>query len=90
LRLERGPQPWKIFLERRILAGPEITRVLGNALADFESEVQAGKTGVTLLKAFHNAHCVQVVVEARAEALHLAVQSLLAGVREGGMTNIVG
>jgi hypothetical protein len=64
--------------------------MLGHAFAHFESQVQSRKPGVALLETLHDAHGVQVVVEARAEALHLAIQLLLAGVREGRMADVVG
>ena len=64
--------------------------MLDDAFADLEGQVQSGKPGVALLEALHNAQRVQVVVEAVAEALHLAVQRLLAGMRERRMADIVG
>ena len=57
--------------------------------ADFEAQIQSGKTGVALFEAFDNSQSVQVVVEAFAEALHFAVQRLLSGVSERRVPDIV-
>ncbi len=58
--------------------------------ADLEGQIQPRKTGVALLEAFDDAQGVQVVVEPVAEALHFAVQRLLAGMGERRMADIVG
>ena len=58
-------------------------------LADFEAQVQSGKPRVALLEALHDPQRVQIVVEALAEALHFAVQRLLAGMGERRMPDIV-
>ena len=63
--------------------------MLHDAFAHFERQVQPGKAGVALLEALHDAQSVQVVVEAVAEALHLAVEFFFAGVREGRMADVV-
>ena len=63
--------------------------MLGDSLASLEGQVQPGKSGIALLEGFDDAERVQIMVEAIAEALHLAVQLILAGVREGRMPNVV-
>jgi hypothetical protein len=54
-----------------------------DALAHLERQVEAGKTGVGLLETLHDTERVEVVVEALAEAAHLAVEFLFARVGEG-------
>src|SRR5579859_1951220 len=63
--------------------------MLGHAFADFEREVEAGKAGIALLKFLNDAKSVEVVVEAVAETAHLAVQLVLAGMREGRVADVV-
>ena len=53
-------------------------------------QIEPGKAGVALLEALDDAQGVQIVIEALAEALHLPVQLLLAGMREGRMADVVG
>ena len=58
-------------------------------LADFERQVEAGKTRVALFEALDDAQGVQVVIETFAETRHLAIQFLFAGMSEGRMADIV-
>ena len=89
LRFERRAESGKIFVQRRILALFEIARMLDDALAHFEGQVQAGKAGVAVLERFDDAQGVQIVIEAIAKAAHLAIQLVFAGVRKRRMTDVV-
>jgi hypothetical protein len=60
-----------------------------DALSQLEREVEAGESGVPLFEMLHDAQRVQVVIEPIAEPLHLAVQFLLAGVRERWVSHVV-
>ncbi len=64
--------------------------MLGDAFADFEGKIQAGEAGVALLEIFDDADGVQVVIEACAEALHLGVEGVFAGMGKGRMPDVVG
>src|SRR5579862_6297053 len=63
--------------------------MLRDSLPHFESQIEAGEAGITLLEDFHNADGVQVVFKAGAETLHLAIESPLAGVRKRRMSDVV-
>ena len=63
--------------------------MLGHAFADLERQVQAGKARIALLELLDDAQRVDVVIEVVAEAVHLAVQLLFAGVGEGRMADVV-
>ena len=89
LRFQRRTQARQVFVQRRNLAGREIPGMLDDPFAHFEGQVQSGKTGVALLEGLHDAQGVQVMVEALSVARHLAVEFLLAGVREWRVADIV-
>jgi hypothetical protein len=63
--------------------------VLDDALADSERKVQSAMRGVTLLKVFDDAQCVEVVIEPAAVPREAAVQSTFAGMPKGRMPDIV-
>ncbi len=89
LGFERRPLAGKVGVELGNFAGLEIARMLGNAFAHFEGQVQAGEAGVALLEFFDDAQGVNIVIEVGAEAGHLAVEFLLAGMGEGRMADVV-
>ena len=66
-----------------------IARVLDDALADAEGEVEAAVSGVALLEVLADAEGVEVVVEAEAVGLEAAVECALAGVAEGRVADVV-
>ncbi len=90
LCFQRRPQARKVRVEFGILPRTEVSRMLDYALAHFESEIQAGKPRVALLELFDDAEGVEVVIELLAEARHLAIEFLLAGMGKGRMTDVVG
>ena len=53
-------------------------------------QVQPGKAGVALFEALDDPQGVQVVIESLAEARHLPVERLLAGMGERGVPDVVG
>ncbi len=89
MRFERRAESGKIFVQRRILALFEIARMLDDALAHFEGQVQAGKAGVAALERFDDAQGVKIMIEAIAEAAHLAIQLVFTGMRKRRMADIV-
>ncbi len=66
-----------------------IVRVLDDAFADFEGEVQAAEGGVALFEIFDDAQGVQVVVEGQAVLRHGGVESFFSGMAEGRMADVV-
>src|SRR5262245_50971888 len=66
-----------------------ITRVLDDALADLERQVQAGKGRISLFELLHNAQRVKIVIKRKPVFAHLVVKRLLPGVTEGWMPDVV-
>ena len=66
-----------------------IVRVLDDALADFEGEIQAGKIEIGTLKLFDDAKRLEIVIEARAVSAHQLVELLFAGMAEGWMADVM-
>ncbi len=64
LRLERRPLVEKILRQLRMLLDVVVARVLDDALAHAERQVQSAMRGVALLKVLDDAQRMQVVVEA--------------------------
>ena len=89
LGFQRRAQSGQVGVQLGALAESEIAGMFDDAFADFEAQIQSGKTGVALFEAFDNSQRVQVVVEAFAEPLHFAVQRLLSGVGERRVPDIV-
>ena len=89
LRLQRRTQPRQIFIHLGILARLKIAGMLHDSLAHFKRQIQSGKARIAMFEVFHDAQGVQVVLEIFAEAAHLAVEFLFAGMRERGMSNVV-
>src|SRR5450432_1575971 len=64
-------------------------RVLDDAFAYFESEIQSAKAGVPDLEILNNAQRVQIVVEEKSVLSHGCVQSFFTGVAEGRVAHVV-
>ena len=79
----------QVLLMRRF-CGVQFARVLEQAFAHFEREVQTAKGRIAALEVLHYAQGVKVVVKRRALEAHLLVQSRLPGMAEGRMAEIVG
>ena len=69
--------------------GGVVARVLDDAFADAEGEVEAAKGRVALLEPGDDAQGVEIVVEVEAVGLERAVERLFAGVAEGRMADVV-
>ena len=67
-----------------------VARMLDDAFAHLECQIQSSKSGIPHFEIFDNPQGMQIVIEAVAEPLHLAVQLVFPGVREGRMADIVG
>ena len=89
LGFERRTLIEQVLGQLRMLRCVVIARVLDDAFADFEREVQAAKGGVALLEIFDDAQGVQVVVEEEAMIAHGGVERFFAGVAEGRMAEVV-
>ena len=70
--------------------GEVVTRVLDDAFADREGEVEAAPGRIALFKPGDDAEGVQVVVKAEAVLPQRGIECFLARVAEGGMTDVVG
>ena len=63
LRLHRGTLTEDILGQFRMLVLSVVMGMLNDSFSNFEGKIQATKGGITQFKVFHNAKCVQVVVE---------------------------
>ena len=79
----------KIFGEFGMIAGAVIVRVLDDAFANLEGQVQAAEGGVALFEILDDAESVQVVVEEEAVLAHGGVERFFAGVAKGRMSDVV-
>src|SRR5258708_24590855 len=89
LRFQRRTQAWQIFIQNRILAFFEIARMFRDAFPDLKSQIQSWKARIAMLERFDDTQCMQIVIEAVAEAPHLAIQFFFAGVGEGRMAHVM-
>ena len=89
LRFQRRAQIEQVFRQLRMLVGIVIVRMLDDAFADLEGEIQAGEIDIALLEALDDAQGVQIVVEAHAMASHHRVQRDFARVSERRMTDVM-
>ena len=89
LRLQRRPLAEKIFGQLRMLRRAVVARVLDDAFARAQRQVQPAVARVALLEALDDAQRMQVVVEAQAVTLQAVVQRALAGVPERRMPDVV-
>ena len=89
MRFERRLLVQPVFRKLRVEFRVVVARVLDNAFAHLEGQVQAGKLRVLLLEGFDDAHGVQVVVKAVVIAFHEPAQDGFARVAEGRMPHVV-
>ncbi len=89
LRFKRRALIEKILGELGMLLGGVVARVLDDALANAEREVESAMRGVTLFEVLDDAQRMDVVVEAAAVTAETAVERALAGVSEGRMADVV-
>jgi hypothetical protein len=89
LRFQRRKLVEEVLGQLRVLGGGVVARVLDDALAHAQRQIQPAKAGVALLKPGHDAQRVQVVVEAQAQAAQALVEGLFAGVAKGRMADVV-
>ena len=73
----------EVFGQFGMGGGGVVARVLDDAFADGEGEVESAKGRVALFKPGDDAQGVEVVVEAEAVGLERGVESFFAGVAEG-------
>ena len=89
LGFERRALVEQIFGEFGMFFRVVVVRVLDDAFAHFEGQVQAAEGGVALFEIFDDAEGVQVVVEEEAVLAHGGVERFFAGVAEGRMADVV-
>ena len=89
LGFERRELVEEVFGELGVVGGGVVARVLDDAFADGEGEVEAAKGGVALFKPGDDAQGVEVVVEAEAVGAEALVEGFFAGVAEGRMADVV-
>ncbi len=66
-----------------------VARVLDDAFAHFEREIQAAKGGVALFKVFHDAQSVQVVFEGQTVGAHGGIERFFARMAEGRVAEVM-
>src|SRR5262249_19659157 len=66
-----------------------VARMLDDAFADFESEIEAGEFKVAVFELFDDTQGVQIMIEAGAVGAHKFVELALAGVAEGRMPDVM-
>ena len=89
LSLERRALVEEIFGELGMFRGGIVAGMFDDSFADFESEIEAGKIQVALLKMFDDVKRVEIVIEALAEFAEAQVELLFSGVAEGRMADVV-
>src|SRR5205823_12219107 len=89
LRLQRRALVEQIFAELRMLGGGVIARMLDDALADLEAEIQPAEIGITLLKMLHDAQRMQIVIKRFAVSAHGGVERVLTRVSKRRMADIM-
>ena len=75
--------------ELGVIGGGVVVRVLDDALAHAESEVETAEAGVALLEVFDDAQGVEIVIKAQAVLAESVVEGALAGVAEGRVADVV-
>src|SRR3954468_14359826 len=63
--------------------------MLDDSFTNLKGEIQAGKIGIALLKYFHNAQRVQIVIETFTERAHELVQAVLACMPKRRVADVV-
>ena len=66
-----------------------IVRMLNDALANFERQVEPAEGGITQLKVFHDAQCMQVVVERKPMLTHGHVEGLFTSMAKRRMAHVM-
>ena len=89
LRFERRLLIKEIRRKFRMFDGIVVARVLDDALADAQGEIEAREGCVTLLEGSDDAERVQVVIEAQAMRVHCFVEGAFARMAEGRMSDVV-
>src|SRR6267143_2548939 len=89
LRLERRAQIEKVFGKLREFRSGIVARMLDDALAHFEGEIQSWKIEIALFELLNDAQRVQIVVEKTAVRAHQLVELSLAGMAEWRMADVV-
>ena len=79
----------QVFSQFGVFGFAVIVRVLDDALANLERQIQAREIGIPQLQIFHGAQRLQVVIEELAVAAHQEVQRALAGVSKRRMADVV-
>ncbi len=90
LRFERRELAEEVVGELGMGAGGIVARVLDDAFADGEGEVEAAEGGRALFEPGDDAQGVEIVIEAEAVSVEGAVEGLFSGVAEGRMADVVG
>src|SRR6266478_826240 len=70
LRLKGRTQIQKVFCKLRKIRRGIIARMLDDAFTNFKGEIQTRKIEITLLELFHDAQCMQIVIETSALRAH--------------------
>jgi hypothetical protein len=89
LGFERGLFFEEVFVQGGIFLDGVVAGVFDDAFADGEGEVEAREGWVALFEAADDAQGVEIVVEAEVVGTEGAVESLFAGMAEGGMADVV-
>ena len=79
----------KILGKIRKFRSGVIVRVLDDAFADFEGEIQAGEIEIRTFELFDDAERLEIVIEARAVCAHKFIELLFAGVAERRMPDVM-
>ena len=77
------------FGQVRVMLGRVVARMLDDALAHLEGEVQSGELGVALLEGLDDAQGLQIMVERAAVLLHDAVQHAFTSMAERRVAGVV-
>jgi len=89
LRFEGWALIQKILGEFGMICRLVVVRMLDDAFADFESQIESAEGGVAQFEVFDDTERVQVVVEGKSMLTHGCVESLFSGVAEGRMADVV-
>src|SRR5579863_3646629 len=89
LGFERGALVEQVLGQFWMFCRVVVARVLDDALAHFEGQVQAAKSGIALFEVLDNAKGVKVVVKKKSVGAHGGVERFFAGVAEGRMAEVV-
>ena len=90
LSFERWAQVEEVFCQFGMGVGGVVTRMLDDAFADSEGEVEAAICGGAFFEPGNNTEGMQVVIEPQAVGAEGTVKGLFAGMAEGWMANVVG